>query len=244
MAESSSFQPEQWQTNTATGSQVYQFDEMMYQIDTPQRHASSGVKGEGTIFIPEKHAVLSYSPAKDPGFAVVPRFPDSEAFINDRRISHFSRILDLVLSFASFETTHPFPEISCPPSFIATQGRVFHRVKPSHENSAVRWLLYHSCSEFKYMQMTGGMSSARQDLEDAHPDTSDLVGYTPEVRTQSIDTTDVSRSWLNIVESGISQKVAERGIVEEAFKKARKRRKCHVNALHVKHRINGCGDTD
>ncbi|KAJ6518099.1 hypothetical protein C8R47DRAFT_960037, partial [Mycena vitilis] len=48
-------------------------------------------------------------------------------FVNDPRISHLSRILNLVLSFASLETTHPFPEISGPPSFVAIQGRVYHR---------------------------------------------------------------------------------------------------------------------
>jgi hypothetical protein len=32
--------------------------------------------------------------------------------------------------------------MSGPPSFVAIQGRVYHRVRPSHENSAVRWLLY------------------------------------------------------------------------------------------------------
>ncbi|KAF8143487.1 hypothetical protein K438DRAFT_1633431 [Mycena galopus ATCC 62051] len=68
--------------------------------------------------------------------------PEFNSFINDPRISHSSRILNLVLSFASLETTHPFPEISGPPSFLAIQGRVYHRVRPSHENSAVRWLLY------------------------------------------------------------------------------------------------------
>ncbi|KAJ7883664.1 hypothetical protein B0H14DRAFT_2339411 [Mycena olivaceomarginata] len=68
--------------------------------------------------------------------------PEYSSFINDPRISHFSRILNLVLSFASLETTHPFPDVSGPPSFLAIQGRVYHRVRPSHENSAVRWLLY------------------------------------------------------------------------------------------------------
>jgi hypothetical protein len=50
--------------------------------------------------------------------------------------------LNLILSFASLETTHPFPEITGGPSFLAIQGRVYHRVRPSHDNSAVRWLLY------------------------------------------------------------------------------------------------------
>ncbi|KAJ7848794.1 hypothetical protein B0H13DRAFT_1645386, partial [Mycena leptocephala] len=53
--------------------------------------------------------------------------PEYNTFINDPRISQSSRILNLVLSFASLETTHPFPEISGPPSFLAIQGRVYHR---------------------------------------------------------------------------------------------------------------------
>ncbi|KAJ7154851.1 hypothetical protein C8R43DRAFT_833384, partial [Mycena crocata] len=53
--------------------------------------------------------------------------PEYNTFINDPRVSHSSRILNLVLSFASLETTHPFPELSGPPSFIAIQGRVYHR---------------------------------------------------------------------------------------------------------------------
>ncbi|KAJ7307871.1 hypothetical protein DFH08DRAFT_719879, partial [Mycena albidolilacea] len=53
--------------------------------------------------------------------------PEFETFINDHHISQSSRILKLVLSFASLETTHPFPEIPGPPSFIAIQGRVYHR---------------------------------------------------------------------------------------------------------------------
>jgi hypothetical protein len=47
-----------------------------------------------------------------------------------------------MLSFASLETTQPFPRIDGPPGFMAIQGRVYHRVRPNHQNSAVRWLLY------------------------------------------------------------------------------------------------------
>ncbi|KAJ6619319.1 hypothetical protein B0H10DRAFT_1768716, partial [Mycena sp. CBHHK59/15] len=53
--------------------------------------------------------------------------PEYDTFIQDPRISHSSQILNLVLSFASLETTHPFPEMSGPPSFVAIQGRVYHR---------------------------------------------------------------------------------------------------------------------
>ncbi|KAJ6540401.1 hypothetical protein B0H19DRAFT_885253, partial [Mycena capillaripes] len=53
--------------------------------------------------------------------------PEYTAFIDDPRISHLSRILNLMLSFASLETTQPFPHIDGPPGFMAIQGRVYHR---------------------------------------------------------------------------------------------------------------------
>jgi hypothetical protein len=40
------------------------------------------------------------------------------------------------------ETTHPFPTVPGPPGFLAIQGRIYHRLRPNHQNSAVRWLLY------------------------------------------------------------------------------------------------------
>ena len=68
--------------------------------------------------------------------------PQYNVFITHPQISSLSRILNLIFSFASLETTHPFPEVTGPPGFFAIQGRVYHRVRPSHENSAVRWFLY------------------------------------------------------------------------------------------------------
>lgn len=62
--------------------------------------------------------------------------------INHPSLSSLSRVLNLIFSFASLETTHPFPEINGPPGFVAIQGKVYHRVRPTHQNSAVRWLLY------------------------------------------------------------------------------------------------------
>ncbi|KAJ6556294.1 hypothetical protein B0H19DRAFT_947395, partial [Mycena capillaripes] len=53
--------------------------------------------------------------------------PEFNIFLNDHRISHLSRILNLMLSFASLETTQPFPHIDGPPGFMAIQGRVYHR---------------------------------------------------------------------------------------------------------------------
>ena len=63
-------------------------------------------------------------------------------FLNHRDISRNSRILNLIFSFAALETSHAFPNIDGPPGFLAIQGRVYHRVRPTHANSAVRWLLY------------------------------------------------------------------------------------------------------
>ncbi|KIJ64991.1 hypothetical protein HYDPIDRAFT_27728 [Hydnomerulius pinastri MD-312] len=68
--------------------------------------------------------------------------PQIEALTQHLDISSLSRILNLVFSFASLETTHAFPENNGAPGFLAIQGRVYHRVRPNHTNSAVRWLLY------------------------------------------------------------------------------------------------------
>ncbi|KAJ7785409.1 hypothetical protein B0H14DRAFT_2301466, partial [Mycena olivaceomarginata] len=59
--------------------------------------------------------------------ALPPLPPEYTAFIDDPRISHLSRILNLMLSFASLETTQPCPQIDGPPGFMAIQGRVYHR---------------------------------------------------------------------------------------------------------------------
>ena len=63
-------------------------------------------------------------------------------FMNHPKISSLSRIVNLIVSFASLETTANFPSINGPPGFFAIQGRVYHRVRPDHHNSAVRWLLH------------------------------------------------------------------------------------------------------
>ena len=64
------------------------------------------------------------------------------AFLHHQDLSSLSRILNLCFSFASLETSHAFPENHGPPAFFAVQGKVYHRVHPTHANSAVRWLLY------------------------------------------------------------------------------------------------------
>lgn len=63
-------------------------------------------------------------------------------FLHDPWISSLSRILNLGFSFASLETTADFPSFGGATGFFAIQGKVYHRVRPSHSNSAVKWLLY------------------------------------------------------------------------------------------------------
>ena len=70
-------------------------------------------------------------------------------FINDARISDLSRVLNLIYSFASLETSQPFPQIPGGPSFISIQGKVYHRIRPSHHDSAIRWLLHDGFMQHK-----------------------------------------------------------------------------------------------
>ncbi|KDQ23456.1 hypothetical protein PLEOSDRAFT_1049241, partial [Pleurotus ostreatus PC15] len=79
-------------------------------------------------------------------FQDVPPLPplpiDFAPFLNDPRISSQSRKLNLIFSFAALESTHPFPKNIGPQGFIAIKGKVYHRIRPNHQNSAIRWLLY------------------------------------------------------------------------------------------------------
>lgn len=69
--------------------------------------------------------------------------PEYNQFLNDPHISSLSRILNLLFSFASLETTQPFPDVAAGgTSFVAIQGKVYHHLRPSHCNSAMRWLLH------------------------------------------------------------------------------------------------------
>ncbi|KIJ16639.1 hypothetical protein PAXINDRAFT_10351 [Paxillus involutus ATCC 200175] len=52
--------------------------------------------------------------------------PQIEALTYHRDISSLSRVLNLVFSFASLETTHAFPQNNGPPGFLAIQGRIYH----------------------------------------------------------------------------------------------------------------------
>ncbi|KAI5994452.1 hypothetical protein EDD15DRAFT_2107529, partial [Pisolithus albus] len=68
--------------------------------------------------------------------------PQIQLLTEHPQISQLSRILNLVFSFASLETTHPFPDEVTLPAFLAIQGCVYHRIRPTHRNSVVRWLLF------------------------------------------------------------------------------------------------------
>ena len=73
----------------------------------------------------------------------LPPLPEEyDAFLNDPRLSGSSRPLNLLFSFASMETSEPFPDNFGQHAFVSIQGRVYHRVRPSHNNTAIRWILY------------------------------------------------------------------------------------------------------
>ncbi|KAF8484237.1 hypothetical protein JB92DRAFT_2762334 [Gautieria morchelliformis] len=76
-----------------------------------------------------------------PLLALPPKF---DVFLNDLDISPKSRILNLIFSFASMETTAQFPGWHGPPVYFAIQGHVYHPLRLTATNSAVRWLLYDS----------------------------------------------------------------------------------------------------
>ena len=121
-------------------------------ISTPRLHWGS-LRAQRKHDCPTCH--ISLLTGESPGFCCGPKgskfntvsplppLPhEYDTFITDPRISELSRILNLVYSFASLETTQPFPRIPGGPSFISIQGKVYHRIRPSHQDSAVRWLLY------------------------------------------------------------------------------------------------------
>lgn len=79
-------------------------------------------------------AMLSYLQANPQVFVVV------HGDLNSMKFNPFPHFL--IFSFASLETTHAFPDIAGPPGFVAIQGKIYHRIRPTHQNSAVRWLLH------------------------------------------------------------------------------------------------------
>ncbi|KAG8922276.1 hypothetical protein FRC01_014248 [Tulasnella sp. 417] len=63
-------------------------------------------------------------------------------FLNSQDISPASCVLNLLYSFAALESTAEFPTLAGPQGFFAVQGRLYHRIRPNHMNSGIRWLLY------------------------------------------------------------------------------------------------------
>ncbi|KAF8588293.1 hypothetical protein K439DRAFT_1406625 [Ramaria rubella] len=68
--------------------------------------------------------------------------PEFDVFLHHPDISKLSHIFNLVYSFASLESTAEFPSFDGPPGFFAVEGKLFHRVRPTHQDSCVQWLLY------------------------------------------------------------------------------------------------------
>jgi len=68
--------------------------------------------------------------------------PEFDWLVKQNNISTFSRKLNILFSFASMETERLFPQLSGGNSFVSIQGRVYHRLRPDHPKSGLRWLLY------------------------------------------------------------------------------------------------------
>lgn len=67
-----------------------------------------------------------------------------DAFITSSSVSGLSRRLNLIFSFASLETGGNFNQRQggTAPSFIVIEGRSYHRIRSTHANSAIRWVLH------------------------------------------------------------------------------------------------------
>ena len=75
--------------------------------------------------------------------APLPPLPEEFEWLEHQpNISFLSRKLNLLFSFAVMETTERFPTVSGPQGFLAIQGCVYHRVRPTNSNSGLRWLLF------------------------------------------------------------------------------------------------------
>lgn len=74
----------------------------------------------------------------------LPPLPDEyNTFLNHPHVSSLSRLLNLTFSFASLESSQEFPPIPARgPGFLAMAGRLYHRIRADHQDSAIRWLLY------------------------------------------------------------------------------------------------------
>ena len=64
--------------------------------------------------------------------------PEYNAIINHPDISRLSRILNLIFSLASLESSHPFPTQNGPQAFFAVQGKLY-----SHVQEVIAHILFH-----------------------------------------------------------------------------------------------------
>jgi hypothetical protein len=79
-------------------------------------------------------------------FLAIPPLPalpqEFDTFINNPHISHLSRNLNLIFSFALLESSHAFPSPGAP-CFLAIAGKTYHRIcTQPMDNSAIRWMIY------------------------------------------------------------------------------------------------------
>ena len=94
--------------------------------------------GERPGFCCGKNGKYSNDP---PGLPPLPS--EFDDIIQDPNVSALSRLLNIIFSFAALESSHEFPPLPPGgPAFVAMQGRLYHRVRPTHRNSALRWVLY------------------------------------------------------------------------------------------------------
>ena len=108
---------------------------------------------------------------------LLPPLPiEFDTFLNHPDISRLSRIVNLIFSLASMESTHPFPSLHGPPAFFAVQGKLYHRIRPRHPNSALRWILFDGFMDDKHPYEnlaanlpSGWLSSVRNALQRINP---------------------------------------------------------------------------
>ena len=141
--------------------------------------------------------------------ALPPLPQEYDVFINDPCISSLSRILNLVFSFASLETTQPFPNTPPGgPSFLVIQGKVYHRLRPTHHDSAVRWLLHDG-----FLQQAAPHSRWLPSLPPSWTDalTTALSRVNPfvmQVRNLTAISTNIPTAHLILQDSGTSPEIA------------------------------------
>ncbi|KAI1783660.1 hypothetical protein LXA43DRAFT_872932, partial [Ganoderma leucocontextum] len=102
-----------------------------------------------------KHCSILLLTGEDAGFycgpggnhlhviTALPPLPyELEALTHNRHISSSSNILNLIFSFTSLESTGKIAQFDGPHGFFALGGRIYHRLRPDHPDSAIHWLLY------------------------------------------------------------------------------------------------------